>query len=66
VECHDAVSKRLEAQAAEAIEQVRKDRQLPAAADFLQGRLLVHERRWAAARQGMAEGRRAVGLPPLR
>jgi tetratricopeptide (TPR) repeat protein len=39
----------LEAQAAEAIEQVRKDRQLPAAADFLQGRLLVHRRRWAEA-----------------
>ena len=41
--------RRLEAQVAEAIEQVRKDRQLPAAADFLQGRLLVHHRRWAEA-----------------
>ncbi len=39
----------LEAQVAETIERVRKDRQLPAAADFLQGRLLVHQRRWAEA-----------------
>src|SRR5205085_2818712 len=35
----------LEAQVAETIEQVRKDRQLPAAADFLQARLLAQDRK---------------------
>jgi tetratricopeptide (TPR) repeat protein len=38
-----------EAEAARSVEQLRKTRLVPAAADFLQGRLLVHERRWAEA-----------------
>jgi tetratricopeptide (TPR) repeat protein len=38
-----------ETEAAQTLEELRKTRVSPAGGDFLQGRLLVHERRWAEA-----------------
>ncbi len=50
-----------EAEAARTVELVRRTRVSPAGADYLQGRLLVHERRWAEAASLFEHARTLLG-----
>jgi tetratricopeptide (TPR) repeat protein len=49
---------------AQTIEQVRKTQVSPAGADYLSGRLLVHERRWAEAAALFEHARTLLGAQP--